>query len=271
MFRKLIEAALAYRIETELSKEEILEAYMNRIYFGSGYYGVETASQAYFGKPASRMSLSDAALLAGLIRSPNRFSPFNDLKAAQRERDTVLKRMAETGFIDNERMKAVIATRPVIAEKTMSYREDNWAMDTILKELDLAIDRDQFDEGGLKIYSTIDGALQSAAETSVRRRMEAVEELRGYPHKPMSAFSAQDVAQAASVPYVEAAAIAIDNRTGGISAIVGGRDYERSKFNRAILGHRQIGSSIKPFVYAKAFEKGLGSKRPDRRQPPAPR
>lgn len=258
MFRKLIEAALAYRIETELSKEEILEAYMNRIYFGSGYYGVETASQAYFGKPASRMSLSDAALLAGLIRSPNRFSPFNDLKAAQRERDTVLKRMAETGFIDNERMEAVVATRPVIAEKTMSYREDNWAMDTILKELDLAIDRDQFDEGGLKIYSTIDGALQSAAETSVRRRMEAVEELRGYPHKPMSAFSAQDVAQAASVPYVEAAAIAIDNRTGGISAIVGGRDYERSKFNRAILGHRQIGSSIKPFVYAKAFEKGLG-------------
>ncbi len=93
LLRKMLEAALAYRIETELSKEEILEAYVNRIYFGSGYYGVEAASQAYFGKPASRMDLPEAALLAGLIRSPNRFSPFNNLDRSRRERDAVLERM----------------------------------------------------------------------------------------------------------------------------------------------------------------------------------
>ena len=104
LIRKMIEAALAHRIETELTKEEILEAYMNRIYFGSGYYGVETASQAYFGKPASLMNLPEAAMLAGLIRSPNRFSPFNNLKKAVRERNAVLERMRKLDFISEKQM-----------------------------------------------------------------------------------------------------------------------------------------------------------------------
>ncbi len=109
--RKMIEAALSYRIETELTKEQILEAYMNRIYFGSGYYGVETASQAYFGKPASRMTVAEAALLAGLIRSPNRFSPFNDPEKATRERNTVLGRMLKLGYIDKSQYQTALATK----------------------------------------------------------------------------------------------------------------------------------------------------------------
>jgi penicillin-binding protein 1A len=256
-YRKLIEAALAYRIETELSKEEILYAYMNRIYFGSGYYGVETASQAYFGKPASRMNLPEAAMLAGLIRSPNRFSPFTSTEKAVRERNSVLERMAQLNFITEAERDAALASEPNIAPKQRSAPQENWAMDSILRELDLVIDREAFDEGGLKIYTTIDGPLQDAAEASVRKRLDQVEALPQYPHRSMKAFAATDLAGEEAVPYLEAAALALDSRTGGIRAIVGGRDYERSKFNRALLGSRQVGSSVKPFVYAKAFEKGM--------------
>lgn len=255
--RKLIEAALAYRIETELSKEEILSAYMNRIYFGSGYYGVETASQAYFGKPASRMNLPEAAMLAGLIRSPNRFSPFTSTEKAVRERNTVLARMAQLKFITEEERDAAMASEPEIAPKQRSAPQENWAMDAILRELDLVIDRTPFDEGGLRIYTTIDRSLQDAAEDSVRKRLEQIESFSGFPHRPMKSFGAVDVSGEEGSPYLEAAALALDSKSGAIRAIVGGRDYGRSKFNRALLGHRQVGSAIKPFVYAKAFENGL--------------
>jgi len=254
LHRKLIEAALAYRIETELTKEQILEAYMNRIYFGSGYYGVETASQAYFGKPAARMTLPEAALLAGLIRSPNRFSPFNNPKAALKERNTVLHRMYDLELITAEQMQAALDSTPVFAQNPGSQAQDNWAMDAILRELELVLDPDQLSEGGLKIYTTIDGGLQRVAEESVSKRISQIEATSGYPHRTMKSYGPEPLT---TIPYLEGAAIALDNRTGGIRAIVGGRDYDRSKYNRALLGKRQIGSAIKPFVYAKAFEAGL--------------
>jgi penicillin-binding protein 1A len=255
IIRKMIEAALAHRIETELTKEQILEAYMNRIYFGSGYYGVETASRAYFGKPASLMNLPEAAMLAGLIRSPNRFSPFNNIKKAVRERNAVLARMRKLGFITEQQMVAAIASTPTIGAKPKASPQENWAMDSILRELELVIDRDQFDNGGLRIYTTIEGTLQNVAEASLRKRLLQIESLPGFPHRSMKAFRPEDIEDGA--PYLEAAAIAIDSRTGGIRAIAGGRDYGRSKFNRALLGRRQIGSAVKPFVYGKAFEAGL--------------
>ena len=258
LIRKMIEAALAYRIETELSKEEILEAYMNRIYFGSGYYGVETASQAYFGKPASLMNLPDSAMLAGIIRSPNRFSPFTNLKKAVAQRNAVLTRMRKLDFITEKQMVAAITSTARIAPKRPASPQENWAMDSILRELELVIDRDQFDNGGLRIYTTIDGPLQSVAEESLKRRLQQIESLPAFPHKPMKSYSAKDLEDVNAMPYLEGAAIAIDRDGGGIRAIAGGRDYDRSKFNRALLGKRQIGSSVKPFVYAKAFENGLG-------------
>ncbi len=255
LIRKMVEAALAHRIETELTKEQILEAYMNRIYFGSGYYGVETASRAYFGKPASQMNLPESAMLAGLIRSPNRFSPFNNIKKAVRERNAVLARMRKLGFIAEEQMVAAMASAPRIGTKPKASPQDNWAMDSILRELELVIDRDQFDNGGLRIYTTINGPLQNIAEASLRKRLQQIESLPGFPHKPMKAYRPEDSEDGA--PYLEGAAIAIDSRTGGIRAIAGGRDYTRSKFNRAVLGRRQVGSAVKPFVYARAFENGL--------------
>lgn len=270
LHRKLIEAALAFRIETELTKEEILAAYVNRIYFGSGTYGIEAASQTYFGKPASKLNLPESATLAGLIRSPNRFSPLNNPEGSLRERNTVLGRMRDLGLITSVQYDEASASPLLAMPRFKTSPEDNWAMDAMLRELELVLEPGQMNEGGLKIYTTIDGPLQAAAEQAVRDRLQAVEAQPGYPHKPMSEFVGAALDGEKSAPYLQAAAIALDNKSGGIRAIVGGRDYENSKFHRALFGKRQAGSVIKPFVYACAFESGIAPNEPvsdDRIQP----
>jgi penicillin-binding protein 1A len=257
LHRKLIEAALAFRIETELSKEEILEAYMNRIYFGSGTYGIESASQTYFGKPASRLSLPEAATLAGLIRSPNRYSPLNNPQGATRERNTVLGRMCDNGLITNAQRDEARTAEMITADGATRYStETNWAMDAILRDLEMVLEPGQMDAGGLRIYSTIDGSLQKSSEDAVAQRLREIESQPGYPHQSARTFNAVLDAEKAA-PYLQAAAVAMDNKSGGIRAIVGGRDYDRSKFHRALFGKRQIGSTVKPFVYTEAFELGL--------------
>ena len=257
LHRKLIEAALAFRIETELTKEEILEAYVNRIYFGSGTYGVEAASQTYFGKPASKLNLPEAATLAGLIRSPNRFSPLNNPEGSIRERNTVLGRMLDLGFITQSEHDEAAASPLIAMPRTKTSPEDNWAMDAILRELELVLNEGQMDGGGLKIYTTIDGPLQRAAEESVAARLVQVEAQPGYPHKPAAQYDASVLDSEKSAPYLQAAAIALENHSGGVRAIVGGRDFSKSKFQRALFGKRQAGSVIKSFVFASAFEAGL--------------
>jgi len=250
--RKLLEAALAFRIETELTKEEILTAYVNRIYFGSGCYGIESASQTYFGKPASRLDLSESALIAGLIRSPTRFSPRNDLERSIRERNTVLKRMHDLGFIDDASYASALSEGVRLANAPSPTPQENWAMDAILRDLENVVSTAQMEEGGLKIYTSIDGTLQSIAEKTIGRRlgeMEATSAFRNTPRHPVAKNLGSDV--------VQAAAIAIDNASGGIRCIVGGRDYADSKFHRALYARRQVGSTAKPFVYAGAFEAGL--------------
>ncbi len=257
LHRKLIEAALAFRIETELTKEEILEAYVNRIYFGSGTYGVEAASQTYFGKPASKLNLPEAATLAGLIRSPNRFSPLNNPEGSIRERNTVLGRMLDLGFITQSEHDEAAASPLIAMPRTKTSPEDNWAMDAILRELELVLNEGQMDGGGLKIYTTIDGPLQRAAEESVAARLVQVEAQPGYPHKPAAEYDSSVLDAEKSAPYLQAAAIALENHSGGVRAIVGGRDFSKSKFQRALFGKRQAGSVIKSFVFASAFEAGL--------------
>ncbi len=247
--RKIVEAALAFRIETELTKEEILAAYVNRIYFGSGYYGVDTASREYFGKPAADLSLSESALLAGLIRSPTRLSPFNDLSAATRQRNLVLQSMRGLGLVTPAEAEAAKAAPVRLATRPPSTVRFGWAMETVQRELDLVLTPDQLNAGGLTIATTIDPALQQAATRIVSDRLAAIERLPAFEHPAKSADRDSEILQAAL--------IAIDNRTGGIRAIVGGRDYGESQFNRAFQAERQAGSTVKPFVFATAFERGL--------------
>ncbi|MGI8957137.1 MAG: transglycosylase domain-containing protein [Chthoniobacterales bacterium] len=256
--RKLLEAMVALRIERELTKDQILELYVNRIYFGSGCYGVETASQAYFGKNAAKLDLSESALLAGLIRSPNRYSPLNNPDGARVQRDTVLARLQE--------LKKISAGEALQAkqEKINSHRrrltliQENYAMDAVQRDLNLLLTADQIDNGGLFIYTTLDPVVQKAATDAIEKQLTKIEHQPGFKHPLKSQYQAPAEGEDNAMPYLQGALVAIDNASGGIRALVGGRDYGQSKFNRALApANRQIGSSFKPFVYTLAFTHGL--------------
>ncbi len=255
--RKILEAFMACRIELTFSKDEILDYYVNRIYFGSGYYGLEAAARAYFGKSASQVNLAEAATLAGLIRSPNRYSPINNATGAVAQRNEVLDRMAELGYVSSSEAAAARATPLKIAGKKSSVPQQNYAMDALYRELQGIVSQDEIDSGGLKIYTTLDPALQLAADSAVDSCLTQIEDKADYKHPRKSAFTDADRANEEATPYLQGAALVIDNHTGGIRAIVGGRDYKDSKFNRALQATRSVGSTAKPFIYAAAYESGL--------------
>ena len=263
--RKLLEVFVALRIERAYSKEQILEHYMNRIYFGSGVYGIEMACKVYFGKSAADLSLSEAAMIAGIIRAPTKASPFTNPKRATAERDMVLDRLLTSdcewlltkyGITSQQIEAARKHTLKFVAKKTISTQE-NYAMDMIMRELNTLLDDDQQDQGGLRIYTTIDPALQDEAQKALDRTLTKVEQRANYPHPKKADFSEDERKVEAPTEYLQGAVVAVDNRSGGIRALVGGRDYRESKFNRAIEAHRTVGSTFKPFVYAAAFAKGM--------------
>ncbi len=255
--RKLLEAFVALRIEEHYSKDQILENYVNRIFFGAGVYGVEAASLAYFGKHASDLSLPEAALLAGVIRGPGYYSPFRHLDRALGARDAVLERMVKLGNITQQQADSAKTARLSIAKKRPLGAQQNYAMSAIESDLDKLLTDDQRADGGLKIYTTIDPGLQKAAEEAVEADCRKIESRSGYTHPKRSDFSEQQRLDEAQTPYLQGAAVVIDNRSGAIRALVGGRDFSESNYNRALSGKRQIGSTFKPFVYAAALKKGM--------------
>ena len=256
--RKILEALVALRIEHDFTKQQILELYMNRIYFGAGCYGIETASQAYFGKTASKLNLSEAAVLAGLIRSPNRFSPLRNPEGAAAERDTVLARMVELGKISAAQADEAKATKVTSHPKKMPMIQENYAMDAVQRDLSVLLTQDQIDQGGLYIYTTLDPAVQNAATLALESTLSKIERQSNFKHPLKANYKPPEGGEDNSMPYLEGAVVVIDNSSGGIRALVGGRDYAESKFNRALpLANRQVGSAFKPFVYTLAFTNGL--------------
>ena len=257
--RKVLEAMVALRIERDFTKQQILELYVNRIYFGSGCYGVETASQAYFGKNASKLNLSEAALLAGLIRSPNRFSPLKNPEGAAIQRDAVLDRMVELKKITRAQADLAKKTKVVTHPKRMPQIQENYAMDAVQRALSLILTEDQMDDGGLSIYTTLDPSVQSSAQDALETQLSKIERQSNFRHPTKAEYKPPENGEGDSaMPYLEGAVVVIDNASGGIRALVGGRDYTQSKFNRALApANRQVGSSFKPFVYAVAFSHGL--------------
>lgn len=256
LHRKILEAFVAMRIEQNFTKKQILENYVNRIYFGAGVYGVETASQTYFGKSAAKLSLSESALLVGIIRGPNRFSPFKNLKGAIAQRDTVLDRMVSLDMLEPARADAAKRAKLALAKPRPSVQE-NYAMDAVWHDLDIVLNDEQTDEGGLKVYTTIDPQLQRVAQASLETQLSKIEQRSGFKHPRRADFAGQSFDEESGSPYLQGALVAIDNRSGAIRAIVGGRDYAESRYNRAMLSKRQVGSTFKPFVYATAFARGL--------------
>jgi 1A family penicillin-binding protein len=262
--RKLLEIFLARRIEERFGKQKIMELYLNRIYFGGGLYGAEAAARGYFGKPARDMSLTEAATLAGLIKSPNKLSPWTDKNASRDARNVVLARMRDLGFISRERCETAQAEEIVIGSR-QSAQGQTYAVDQIRQQVIAAVGWDRAMNEGYRIFTTIDAELQRVAEESLRTHLAAVEKRDGYSHPTYEAFATRyKSAKQLAVPnvtvapdYLQGALIALDNQTAGILVLVGGRDFEHNQYDRALQARRPPGTAIKPFVYAAAFENGL--------------
>src|SRR5213592_3053648 len=214
--RKFLEAMVAFRIEHEFTKKQILELYINRIYFGAGCYGVETASQAYFGKNAAKLNLPEAALLAGLIRSPNRFSPLKNPEGAANERNAVLDRMVEVRKIPAaEAAQAKLAKVNAHPRRLLQIQE-NYAMDAVQRDLNLILTQDQIDNGGLFIYTTLDPNVQSTAQQALETQLTKVEHQGNFNHPLKANYHPPENGEDSSMPYLEGAVVAIDNNRGAI-------------------------------------------------------
>jgi penicillin-binding protein 1A len=255
--RKLLEMALARRIERRYSKEQILEFYVNRIYFGCGFYGIDAAARGYFGKPAAELSLGEAAVMAGLIRSPNKLAPVRDVAAAQRERDAVIDRMVETKVLSPA--DAIVAKAEAVrADPASSVKATgDFVMDAVRQELERTLAPDVLREGSLKVEITIDPQLQRRAEAAVDGQLTKVEERKGYAHPRKADFVPGEGDEAKPTDYLQGALVAIENESGAIRAVVGGRDYAHSSYSRALASKRPVGSTFKPFVFAAAFDRGM--------------
>lgn len=247
--RKIKEIILAAHIERAYDKKEILELYLNKVYFGDGLYGSEAASLGYFAKHASELTVDEAALLAGLIQSPSSYAPTVNLDRAVARRNVVLQTMLSNGVIDNAVYERAKKT-PVHLANAIEFKETFglYFKEQVRKELVERFGGTRVAQGGLKVYTTLDTALQQAAEKIVEDGIVAIEKRRGYAHDRRGAKNAKE--------YLQGALVAMDPETGAVRALVGGRDFVDSRFNRAIQAKRQSGSAFKPFVYAAALEAG---------------
>jgi len=247
--RKLKEAILAARIEREFTKPQILEMYLNKVYLGDGLYGVEAASRGYFNRHANELTLDQAALLAGLIQSPSSYAPTVNPDRATTRRNVVLQTMMASGAITSDQYERA-RQLPVRLTNGLEMKESFglYYKEQVRRELVERFGAVRIAEGGLRVYTTIDPALQLAAEQAVESGIAAIERRRGYRH--------QARADGGGLDYLQGALVALDPATGAVRALVGGRDFEQSRFNRATQAHRQSGSAFKPFVYAAALETG---------------
>ena len=262
--RKLLEIFLSQRIEDQFGKQKIMELYLNRIYFGGGLYGAEAAARGYFAKPAREMSLAECATLAGLIKSPNRLSPWTDRANSREVRDYALDRMRDLGFISRERCAAARAEQIAIGNR-QNAQGQTYAVDYIRQQVIAAVGWNRAMNEGFRIRSTIDVDLQKAAEDSLRTHLEAIEQRPDYNHQTYAAYAASfkkakanaTMSDQPTPEYLQGAIIGLDNASGDIMVLAGGRDFEHNQYNRALQARRPAGTAMLPFVYAAAFEKGM--------------
>ena len=255
--RKFLEIALAFRIEANYGKDEIMQHYMNLIFWGGSIHGVEAASRAYLEKSARDLTLSESAMLAGIIRAPNAFSPFDDLTGTRAERDSTLNSMVKHKFITEAEAKAAKSEPLHIRPKNRRIIEGSYAMDAIRRDIERHLDRKYIKQGGLKIITTIDKDLQEAAERHLNSKLSEIERRPGYRHNTRTRWQATPAMQREAPDYLQGAVVVVENQSGAIRCVVGGRDADESKFNRAIHARRQVGSVFKPFVYLAAFDRGM--------------
>ncbi len=347
--RKLMEASLAIQIENNLSKKEILELYLNKVYFGHGAYGVEMASKVYFGKSVKHLTLAEASLIAGLVKAPTLYSPFNDLSKAKERQATVLVRMEEEGYIKKSERAAAFAQPLYLVSPKKGIEANSYFIDYVKKHLEEKYGVDAVYKGGMKVYTTLNRGMQSSAVNAVQAGLKEVDKRRGWrgplehkkemdfekelkakelpgtvainpgdiysglvlkvsdkeafiktrgiigklaikdamwasrtitkegTAKTIQNFTLSKILRPGDVikvsiknilnkniqlaleqdPEVEGALVSIEPYTGFIRAMVGGYDFTRSDFNRAVLAKRQPGSAFKPVIYAAAMDNGF--------------
>ena len=249
--RKIREAILAYKIEKYLTKEEILFLYLNQIYLGHGAYGIAAAAENYFGKNIEALSIAESALLAGLPQAPSKTSPYTHPQQAKKRQVYILNRMAEEGFISSsEAIKAtqtpyVIRSKEVgaIHELPLQSKASHF-VEYIRRYIEEKYGKDALYKNGLQVFTTIDLHFERTAQEAMEAGLKEIEKREKYP--------------SAETPFTpEGALVCFDLETGYVKAMVGGRDFKKSQFNRAIQARRQTGSAFKPIVYSSALDKGF--------------
>jgi len=243
LVRKLKEAILAFQLERRYTKDEILELYLNQIYFGSGAYGVKAAAKTFFNKSVEGLTLSESALIAGMPKSPSRMSPLINKERSIKRRNTVLKQMARNRIITNDEYKKALNEPLQPAESTKKSAKAPYFVRHVLNILEREIGSSLLYRGGLAVFTTLDHDLQTTAESAVAKGLARIEVRMKQKKIPN--------------PNPQAAVICLDIKTGGITTLVGGKDFFQSPFNRATIAKRQPGSAFKPILYGYAIEQGF--------------
>ena len=250
LHRKFLEIAITLRIEARYSKDEILAAYLNRIYFGSGAYGVEQAARTYFGKTTSQLNPGECAMIVGIIRGPHIYSPLRNLDAAKEQRNQTLARMVDAGFITGERAEAVKDIEIRLAKPDAKQARASYAVRQVRARLEEVMEKEGITQGGLKVYTTLDAGWQTRLETDLARAVADMEDEKGWPHPRHT-----DHESGTDAEYLQFAAVTTETKTGAVLALIGGRDFSDSRWDRT-RSKRDLGSAFEPFVAAAAAERG---------------
>ena len=250
LHRKFLEIALTLRLESRYSKDEILTHYLNRIYFGAGADGIEQAARTYFGKTTHDLSEGECAMIVGIIRGPHIFSPFRNLDAAVEQRNQTLNRLIAMKLIDEAHRDRILAEPIRLVKEDQRETQTSYALQAVRRELDRIMETDEIQLGGLHVYTTIDAGWQNRLEEELTRAVEDLEREKSWPH-PTEANHISGT----EPDYIQYAAVTTDIKTGATLALIGGRNYSDSRFDRT-RSSRDLGSAFEPFVAAAAAERG---------------
>lgn len=245
--RKIKEVLLTIQLEKDYSKDEILQFYINQIYFGSGAYGAQSAAKVYFNKNVEDLNLAECATLAAMPKAPNYYNPFRNAKASETRRNLVLAKMRQQGYITTEQEQEALTEPLPVKEDRPKEQTGHYFVEFLRIMLEPKYGTNVLFRGGLSIYTTLDMQVQTAAEKALESELEKFDEGK------VKAFEKEGKEPV----KVQGALMAMDIKTGAIRAMVGGRSFKESQFNRATQAKRQPGSSFKPFVYLAAIEAGL--------------
>ena len=258
LFRKIAEAKVARGIEKKFTKEQILELYLNQIYFGQGAWGIEAAAQEYYGKSAAKLTLAEAATLAAIPRAPSRLNPRTNRELALQGRRVVLSRMLEQEMISEEEAEEAKNAKLRLRHGKLKTNDPApYFVEAVRNILEEELGDAIYAEG-YTIHTTLDGQMQRVLEEELGRQLRAIEAgaYGGFRHPTLASARADTSGDDPDPKYLQTAAIFMDPKTGDVRALIGGRNYEDSEFNRALVAKRQPGSAFKPFVYAAAFDEG---------------